>query len=62
MVIDNLYVKGVTITPPETDPPLLVDSDAALAPAIAFQSLELVRAWNRKVFQVSSRVELLQLH
>jgi len=62
MIVDDLDVKGVTVTPPETDPPLLVDPDAVLALAIAFQSLELVRARNQKVFQVSSRVQLLQLH
>jgi hypothetical protein len=62
MIIDDLDVKGVTFTPPETDPPLLVDPDAVLALSITLQSLELIRAWNRKVLQVSSRVQLLQLH
>src|SRR5690242_293458 len=50
------------VTPPETDPPLLVDPDAVLALSIALQSLELIRAWNRKILQISSRVQLLQLH
>ena len=62
VIIDDLDVKGVTLTPPETDPPLLVDPDAVLALAIAFQSLELIRARNRKILQVSSGVQLLQLH
>ena len=62
MIIDDLNVRGVTVTPPETDPPLLVDPDAVLAFAIAFQSLELIRAWNQKVLQISSRIKLLQLH
>jgi hypothetical protein len=56
MIIDDLNVKGVTVTPPETDPPLTVDPDAVLAFAIAFQSLELIRAWNQEVPQVSSRI------
>jgi hypothetical protein len=46
MVIDDLDVQGVTVTPPETDPPLLVDPDAVLALSIALQSLELIRGWN----------------
>ena len=62
MVIDDLDVKGMTITPLETDSPLLVDSNAVLALSITLQSLELIRAWNRKVSQVSSRIQLLQLH
>ncbi len=42
MIIDNLDIKGVTVTPPETDPPLLVDPYAVLALPIAFQSLKLI--------------------
>jgi len=52
MIVDDLDVQGVTVTPPEADPPLLVDPYAVLALAIAPQSLELIRTWNRKVFQV----------
>jgi len=35
MIIDDLDVQSVIITPLETDPPLLVDSDAVLALSIA---------------------------
>jgi hypothetical protein len=62
MIIDDFDVKCVTVTPLETDPPLLVDPNAVLALAIALQSLKLIRARNRKVFQISSRIQLLQLH
>jgi hypothetical protein len=62
MIIDDLDVKGMPFTPPERDPPLLVDPDAVLALSITLQSLELIRTWNRKVLQLSSRVQLLQLH
>ena len=62
MIIDDLDVKGVTVTPLETDPPLLVDPNAVLALSTTLQTFELIRARNRKVFQVSSRIQLLQLH
>jgi hypothetical protein len=52
----------VALTPVKADAPLLVDPNAVLALPIAFQSFKLIRARNRKVFQVSSRVQLLQLH
>lgn len=39
----------------------LVDPDAVLAFAIAPKSLELIRAWNRKILQISGGVQLLQL-
>jgi hypothetical protein len=62
VIIDDLDVKGVTVAPPETDAPLLIDSDAVLTLSITLQSFELIRAWNRKILQVSSSVQLLQLH
>jgi hypothetical protein len=31
VIIDNLDIKGVTVTPLETDPPLPVDPNAVLA-------------------------------
>jgi hypothetical protein len=37
-MIDDLDVKGMPVTPPETDPPLLVDPDAVLALSITLQS------------------------
>src|SRR5579872_1560866 len=52
----------MTVAPRETDPPLPIDPNAVLTFSSALQSLELIRAWNRKVLQVSSRIQLLQLH
>jgi hypothetical protein len=53
--IDDLDIKCVTVTPPKTDPPLLVDPNAVFAFPIAFQSRQLIRTWNGKVLEVSSR-------
>jgi hypothetical protein len=30
VIVDDLDIKGVTVTPPETDPPLLGDPNAVL--------------------------------
>jgi hypothetical protein len=46
VIVDDLDIKGVTVTPPETGPPLLGNPNAVLALPIAF----------------SSRIQLLQLH
>jgi hypothetical protein len=46
VIIDDLDVKGVTLTPPETYPPLFADPNAVLALAITLQSLELIRSRN----------------
>jgi hypothetical protein len=49
VIIDKFNVNGMPVTPPEADPPLLVDPDAVLALSLALQSLELIRASNRRV-------------
>lgn len=40
VVVDDFYVVGVAVTPSETDTPLVVDPDAVLAFAIAFEGFE----------------------
>ena len=51
MIIDDLDIECVTVTPPEADPPLLVDPNAVLALPITLQSLKLIRARNRKILK-----------
>jgi len=46
MIVDDLYVVGVTSFPPETDAPLVVDPDTVLTLAIALQSLQAIRRWH----------------
>ena len=40
VIVHDLDVIGVTVAPPEADPPLLVDPNAELAGAITNQRLE----------------------
>lgn len=40
MVIHNFHVVGISVVPAKTNAPLVVDSDAVLASAIAFQRFE----------------------
>ena len=35
MVVDDLYIVGVTISPDEADAPLVIDADAVLSGPIA---------------------------
>jgi hypothetical protein len=58
MIIDDLDVKGVTGTPPETDPPLPVDADDVLALSIALQRLELGGRMLRSNHKISCRITL----
>ena len=51
VVVHDLYVTGPVICPPKTQPPLLIDSDAALPSPIARQKLQPVAAQRRQVLQ-----------
>jgi hypothetical protein len=42
VIVRNSYVTGISIAPPEADPVLIVNPDAVLALAVAFQGFELV--------------------
>jgi len=46
MIINDLDIIGVAASPDETNAPLIIDSDAMLTLAIAFQRLKPVTRWN----------------
>ena len=51
MVIRNLYRMGVPIVPPEAYPPLIIDPNAVLAPAVPLEFLQSVSGWEPQVLQ-----------
>jgi len=42
MIVDDLNVPGFAIAPHKTDPPLILNSNAALTLAVAAQSLQTI--------------------
>jgi hypothetical protein len=58
MVVDNLDIMRVMPDPPEADAPLVIDPDAHLSGALAFQRFEPV---SRRVPQVLDRPRRIQL-
>lgn len=61
VVIDDFHVVGVSVDPSETDPPLIIDPDAELAFAGAFQRLKPAGWWHAQVFQHRGVAEHAQL-
>src|ERR1022692_1681636 len=61
VVVRDLHVVGVPLAPHETDTVLVVDANAMLACAIAFEPLQPVARRQRQVAQRSGRVHHLQL-
>jgi hypothetical protein len=58
VVVDDLDFVCVSIRPSEADPPLVVDPDAVLSSAIAFEGLEPI-SWRRH--QVAERLSAVQI-
>jgi hypothetical protein len=56
VIVGDLHVVRMPISPDEADAILVIDTDAPLAFAIAFESFKVIVRWYRKGFQRSGRV------
>ena len=61
MIIDNFHGKGVCALPAETNPILVIDTDAVLSRAVGFQSFQAVSWRDSQVIQTVGLVEHEQL-
>ena len=61
MVIDDFDVERVAVNPPKTDTPLIVDADAMLPFAIAFERLQSIARRDPKVGKATSLVQIQEL-
>jgi hypothetical protein len=61
MIVDDLNVVGVPLAPDEAEPPLVVDSDAALSLSVAVQCLQAISRRRNKVPQFRGAVQLPKL-
>ena len=61
MVVDDLHIVGVTISPFETDAPLVIDSNAMLAGTVAAQFLKTIRRRDTEISQCRRSIEHAQL-
>jgi hypothetical protein len=63
VVVNDFYVgrPGRSVSPLKANPPLVVDADAVLAPAVATQRLELVARQGREVAERSGSLRTVKL-
>ena len=61
MIVDYLDIERISLLPEEADAILVIDSNAVLSDAIAFESFQFVTARSRKIAQLLSRVQSFQL-
>lgn len=57
MVVDDLDIMGVSRSPAETDPPLLVDTNAVLAGTIPLELLQTVSGRDPEIVEHRGRIE-----
>lgn len=60
MVVRDLHFECVTVFSLKTNPPLLVDPDAVLPLATAFEGLKLIRGWEHEIAQLRCAIQVLQ--
>jgi hypothetical protein len=60
VIVNNLYLVGVAVFPPETNPPLIVYADAVLPVSIAPQQLKPIPRGRGKIADFSRAIELQQ--
>jgi hypothetical protein len=63
VIVNDFYVgrPGRSVSPLKANPPLVVDADAVLAPAVATQCLELVARQGREVAERSGSFHTVKL-
>jgi len=61
MIIDDHDISGIAVLPDKTDAPLIVDANAVLTCAVAFQRFQAVRRGYAQIFQRFGIVEHTQL-
>jgi hypothetical protein len=57
MIIDNLYLKDIAISPFETDAPLLIDPNTVLPRSVAVQLLQAIGRRNPQVVERHCPIE-----
>jgi len=60
MIFDNLNLKGITIAPDETNPPLAIDADTALSGTQSTQGLKAVAGRDAQIIKGFRCIDLLQ--
>jgi hypothetical protein len=61
VIVHDLYVMRIAGTPPETNPPLIIDPDAVLTGPVALQRLKPIAWWDAQEFQGGRSMNLQQL-
>ena len=61
VVIGYLHIADSVVGPDETEPVLIVDSDAVLSLAVAGQCLQPVPRWNSQIVKTDRNIQLVQL-
>ncbi len=60
MVVDNLHVPGLAVTPNQANPPSIVDANTVLSAAVTFQCLQAIAGRHPQVVEDACGIHHLQ--
>ena len=58
MVIDNLHIVGIPVSPDKTDAPLIVDANTVLPFSVAFKRFQVISRGRGKVTKLRGHIQL----
>jgi hypothetical protein len=57
VIVHDLDVVSIAVSPAEADPPLIVDPDAVLSSTVAAESFQSVPRWYSEILKVHSGIQ-----
>lgn len=61
MIINNLDLEGIAVSPPKTDPPLVIDANTVLTGAIALELLQAIAGRDAEIVELLGGVHQPEL-
>jgi hypothetical protein len=61
VIVDDLNIMRAPITPPKTNSPLVVDTNAVLTTSCFFQGLQAIPWWHTQILQTTRDLQLQKL-
>jgi hypothetical protein len=61
VVVGEFHVMSLAIAPHKTDPPLIIDPDAELAPPVAAERLQAISRHSAQLVETLCRMDYLEL-
>ena len=58
MVVDDLHIVGISVTPDKADAPLIVDANAVLPSAVTFERFQVITRGRGQITKLRGNIQL----